>query len=206
MEIKLNNTFYAGNQMWSSNKAIHDYGCGVVAAFDSFNYLYNKKAGSNIYSDLSSKTYIKTVESFAKKYFSYSFGINGLALASGMNKIFRNYELPYSAKWVSSKDKLFERIKGMLSNDIPVIFSIGPNFPLFWKKHELIFYQKNDNDNLVPIERVTDHYATIIAIDDNWLTVSSWGLEYLIRISEYKYYVENYSNYLFSNVILITLV
>lgn len=205
MKLKLNNYIYSGNQMWSSNKTIHDYGCGIVAAFDSFCYLYKKDTGCDFYNHSAPKLYCEKIEKITKKYFPlvYPFGINGLSLASGINKLFHDHGLNYTAQWVSSEKKLFERINCMLSNDIPVILSIGPNFPKIWGKHGIVFYQKNSMNNLIPVETVLDHYVIVSAIDDEWMAIRSWGLEYYIRISEYKYYVEKYSNYVFSNIVLI---
>ena len=38
---------------------------------------------------------------------------------------------------------------------------------------------------------------------DEWVKIASWGRSYYIRIDEYDDYVNRYSNFLFSNLVLI---
>ena len=209
MEVKLKRPYaqvltplgysVGGSQMWSDKRIIYDYGCGAVAAFDAFRYL------SRDIRQWSKQSYTDHLVLLSKQYFPVLryFGVNGLTLASGLNRLFNDNAIPYHAKWSSDGEHLLDNIALMLSDDIPAIISIGPNFPILWKKNGVIFYKKNSQGKLYKAATVYDHYVTVIEMDNEWLTVSSWGEEFLIRISEYKHYIEKYSNYLFSNTVLI---
>ncbi len=113
MCAELQKPYFGGSQMWSSNSAIHDYGCGAVAGYDLFRYLSGSMELIDKNNYLSRMDYSVRLESFSKLYFPVlgKLGINGISLASGLNKVFRKYDLPYRAKWAVSRDKLFARIK-----------------------------------------------------------------------------------------------
>lgn len=193
-----------GSQMWSDHKIIRRCGCGPIAAYDLLLYLERKHGISNSIPG-SRQEYCRELEKLQRKYFPlfYPTGINGLLLVAGINRLFRVRRLPYHAVWAVSGKKLFERAAEMLQQDIPVILAVGPNFPLVWKRKGLNFYQKRYDGRFFRTTSVKSHYVTILEITDDWMKISSWGRSYYMRISEFKDYVNCYSNYIVSNIVFI---
>ena len=190
--------------MWFQEKGINRCGCGVIAAYDFLLYVTQK----NELQDpvfLSRDMYIAELRSIQKKYFPllYPFGLTGVQLAIGMNRLFRDRALPYRAVWSVSERKLLFLMHEMLLNDIPVILAIGPNFPFFWEKHKLSLYSKDSNGSYRKASDVKAHYITVVGIDDIWMKISSWGKEFYIRIDEYQRYIKNHSSFITSNLLLI---
>ena len=172
--------------MWSDHKVVRRCGCGPVAAYDLLLYL-EKKHGKDFSFPLTRQEYIRGLEKLQRRYFPllYPRGINGLLLTFGLNRMFLERRLPYVAVWAASGRKLFARMADMLRHDIPVVLSVGPNFPLVWQKNRLVFYRLASDGRFLPAADV------------------SWGRSYYIRIDEYEDYVNRYSNFLFSNLVLI---
>ena len=194
-----------GSQMWLENKVIRKCGCGAVAAFDLFRYLTEIPGGRSALSEMGKDEYCRQLARIQHRYFPliYPSGINGLMLVAGINRIFRENGLPFHAKWAASKDKLFDRVEHMISEDIPVILAVGPNFPLFWQKHGVNLYRRERNGAIRSVSKIRGHYVTVLAINDEWMKISSWGQIYEINMKEYMDYVKKHSNHLFSNIVLI---
>ena len=53
------------------------------------------------------------------------------------------------------------------------------------------------------VSKIRGHYVTVLAINDEWMKISSWGQIYEINLKEYMDYVKKHSNHLFSNIVLI---
>lgn len=193
-----------GSQMWSDHKVVRRCGCGPVAAYDLLLYL-EKKHGKDFSFPLTRQEYIRGLEKLQRRYFPllYPRGINGLLLTFGLNRMFLERRLPYVAVWAASGRKLFARMADMLRQDIPVVLSVGPNFPLVWQKNRLVFYRLASDGRFLPAADVTGHYVTALEMTDEWVKIASWGRSYYIRIDEYEDYVNRYSNFLFSNLVLI---
>lgn len=191
--------------MWSENKIIRKCGCGPIAAFDLFCYLESEVYHSTIPSFITRDDYLLQMEDVQKRYFPllYPSGINGFLLVLGLNRMFHDHRLPFRAKWAASGKRLLYNIQQMLSADIPVILSIGPNFPFFWQKHGVAFYRAGHIEAQQNASKIRGHYVTVLSISDEWLTISSWGKKYEISLLEYNEYVRKHSNYLFSNIVLI---
>ena len=66
----------------------------------------------------------------------------GWVLVVGLNAYLAKYHTGLTASWGFGRKKLWNRMSAMLSHDIPVILSIGPNLPFFRKKEKLNLYQK----------------------------------------------------------------
>ena len=113
---------YGGSQMWSSKETMRICGCGAVAAFDACLYLSGRQK-----EHMTDEEYLRELEAVSRRYFPLikPFGINGLLLAVGMNRLLRKNKLPYRAFWAVSGRKFWSRIEELLSQDIPVIFSIA---------------------------------------------------------------------------------
>ena len=191
---------YGGSQMWSDNQTVKVCGCGPVAVLDTLLYLTNRQDRT-----MSLAEYNRTLEEMSKRYFPLvkPFGINGLMLAAGMNRLLRRYHLPYRAFWAVSGRKFWSRVEELLRQDLPVIFSVGPNFPAVWQKHRLTFYRKTADGVYVPSSSAKSHYITATGIDPEWLRISSWGTEYYINRKEYDDYIRKHSTSIVSNILML---
>ena len=191
--------------MWLENKVIRKCGCGAVAAYDLFRYLNDIPGSRSAHAEMSKDEYCIQLARIQHRYFPliYPSGINGLMLVAGINRLFRENGLPFHAKWAASKDKLFDRIEHMLSEDFPVILAVGPNFPFFWQKHGVNLYRRDRYGVIRSVSKIRGHYVTVLAMDDEWMKISSWGQIYEINLKEYMDYVKKHSNHLFSNIVLI---
>lgn len=89
----------------------------------------------------------------------------------------------------------------MLSKNLPVIMSVGPNFPCVWRNHKLPFYIRKNDGTYVQDCQVNGHYVTVTEMDETWLCISSWGKKYYINRQEYMEYVRRYSGFLVSNIV-----
>lgn len=202
---------YGGSQSFSSSTVIKGCGCGIVAACELFVYLHRFARGCScdMFSQfpaeeaLSLEAYDSLLNKF-RLYFPLipRFGINGLMLTLGINAFFTKYSYPYKASWCLSASKLWSRVEYMLERDIPVIIGVGPNLPLFWKKHKTGLYSKI-SDSYRKTNSVNAHFMIATAIDDEWLTVSSWGRKYHIRRCEFEDYSTNHSSSAVCNIVYI---
>lgn len=191
---------YGGSQMWSEDPTIRICGCGPVAALDTVLYL----SGQNEH-PISFDDYNRELSRLCRRYFPLirPFGINGLFLAAGMNRLLRAYGLPYRSFWAVSGVRLWDRMEELLRQDIPVIFSVGPNFPALWEKHRLPFYAKTPDGRYSPTSSARSHYICATAMDEDWLRISSWGHCYYIRRGEFDDYVRRHSTSLVSNILML---
>jgi hypothetical protein len=191
---------YGGSQMWNENKNIRVCGCGAVAALDTVLYLSGRKN-----EPMSPEEYNRELALLCRKYFPLlpPFGINGLSLALGMNLLLRKEGLPYRAFWAVSGSKFWDRIEELLQQDIPAIFSIGPNFPAVWGKQRLTFYVKSPDGRYTPASSARAHYVCATGLDKEWLHISSWGRAYFIRRAEFDEYVKKHSLALVSNILML---
>ena len=192
---------YGGNQMWAENENIRQCGCGPVAALDLLHYL----SPDDSRSPLPLYAYNAELQMICRRYLPLipRSGINGLMLAVGVNRLFHHRGLPYYAVWACSGGRLWERVREMLEQDIPVILAVGPNFPLVWQKNRLRFYIKTADGAFCPASAAKSHYVTVTGMDDDWLRIASWGREYYISKREYEAYIRRHSSYLFSNILYI---
>ena len=191
---------YGGSQMWSANETVRICGCGPVAALDTILYLTGRQD-----EPMTVEEYNRELEALSRRFFPLvkPFGINGLFLAAGMNRLLRSYHLPYRAFWAISGHKFWPRVEQLLRQDLPVIFSVGPNFPAVWKKHRLTFYRKTAEGSYMPSSSAQSHYITATGIDEEWLRISSWGTEYYINRREYDDYIRKYSTSIVSNILML---
>ena len=191
---------YGGSQMWSPNKTIRVCGCGPVAVLDTVLYLSGRQSGG-----MSMEDYNRELAALCRSYFPLirPVGINGVLLALGMNRLLRKYKLPYRAVWAVSAGKFWPRLESLLSQDIPVIFSVGPNFPALWKKHRLSLYRRRPDGSYFAASSAVAHYITATGFDGTWLRVSSWGGEYYINRAEYDEYIRRHSASLVSNMLML---
>ena len=137
---------YGGGQQFFDNRMIKICGCGIIAAADTLLYLQRWHGTDPIplldaclrEAPLPFPAYHELIQQMHRKYFPLIpyLGLNGLMLAAGMQRFFRQNRLPFSCRWCVSHKELWGRIETMLSADLPVIMSVGPNFPFFWEKEK----------------------------------------------------------------------
>ena len=197
---------YGGDQLRAQGANLQRCGCGVVAVEDLLLYLRRyHRPGAPAQDDtpLPCSVYNEALRELNHRHLPLipRFGVNGLVLVAGLNRILRREGLPYRARWMLSGDKLWARIEDMLRRDLPVILSIGPNFPALWQKNRLRFFSRLPSGELRPSAAAKAHYVTATGMDKDWLCISSWGNRYYIRREEYRQYVRRHSSYLFSNIV-----
>lgn len=204
---------YGGSQLLSDSAVIKKCGCGVVAAADLFIYAHRFRVGCHcdMFEGLGRvlgvplKEYNNVLHALSRRYFPLTppFGINGLGLVCGMNLYFKTHSWSLRAQWGVRYCELWQSIESMLDDDIPVIIAVGPNMPRFWQDNRLGLYTRLPDGNYKSIGAVKAHYMTVTAIDDDYLTVSSWGRRYYISRCEYDAYTRAYSNGLLCNIVYI---
>ena len=189
---------FGGNQRRAQRKITRSCGCGVIACTDLALYLNNHPM------PIDAKEYNTLAESMRRKYLPLMprLGTSGWMLALGMNLYFKRNGLKMRASWGVRKSRLRRCVAEMLSRELPVVLSIGQNFPLVWRKTRLNLYKSTDK-GLVAVSSVKAHFVTVTGMDDEWFRVSSWGQEYFIRCSEYTDYVDKHSSWLISNILYI---
>ena len=204
---------FGGNQMSSASRNMREVGCGVIAALDLLLYLCRFHPGCRCGffaaaaedGCIDEQEYDDLAQKLSRSFFPVipKLGINGIMLAGGLNRFFRRFALPFRAAWGIGKGSLFKEIEDMLERDIPVILSIGPNFPLFWKKHEVNFYSVRPDGSPFCACSIRAHYVTVTGIDETYLYISSWGRSYRIDRSEYMDYIRRRSGSIVSNIVKI---
>ena len=207
--IKDGKSYFGGNQLLFENATMRGYGCGVIAAADLLYYLALKNpdyatpyTGIPQSNQLSFEKYERMCFRLRDSFMPIipRFGKTGPALAAGLNAYFSRYNIPLKARWCVSHEKLFERIEEMLSNDLPVIFSVGANFPLFWGKKKVNLYTLGQNGNKVISAGTRSHFMTVTGLDDEFFQLSSWGIKYYINRKEYLAYVKVHGSSITSNI------
>lgn len=202
---------YGGSQRLSHSSTLKGAGCGLVAACDLLRYLHDYHPGCSceLFYELEKGTavdvrnYNRLLDNI-RCYFPIipKLGINGVMLCLGINAFFLRYKYPYFAVWGINLKNLWSRIEEMLSKDIPVIIGVGPNFPLIWQKHKTNLYADRAGE-IKKVSAVKAHFMTVTAIDEKWLTLSSWGRKYYISRDEYKDYILRHSGSFASNIVYI---
>ena len=192
-------TSYGGNQMRSDKPAIRKCGCGPVAALDTLWYLKHRGQEETV----SLAEYNMMLSNVCRQYFPLvpPFGINGIAFTVGMNRLLHAHALPFQASWMLSGVRLWERTAEMLGRDLPVILSVGPNFPAFWQNNRLPFYIESQDGTYRRAAATKGHFVTVTGIDTEWVRISSWGRKYYINRVEYEHYTRKNSLYVFSNLL-----
>lgn len=215
---------YGGDQNWfraKGKKKLADYGCGMVSVSDVILHMvkHRKFTVREKYKQLhkvrqqviiNKEDYLNYLESMSRKFFpvfAWAKGTWGPALAVGFNIFAMLNRISYRAKWGVPRARMKASIEEMVGNDIPVMFSVGANFPLLWKKDGVMLYVHGRNGEFHKHGSTGRHYMTITGYfeDDSgqWLKVSSWGREFYIQWNEYEEFVKKKSCMVFSNILYI---
>lgn len=201
-----------GNQRLFENPTMRGYGCGVIGGADLLYYLaltrpdwatpYTGRPRSN---EIEFEHYERLCSRLRRDFMPIipRFGKTGADLAAGLNLYFSRYGIPCRARWCIGHEKLFERIEEMLRADIPVIFSVGANFPNFFGKHRVKLYTRASDGSLRPTASTRAHFMTVTGLDEDFFRVSSWGTEYYISRSEYLGYTKKYGSSITSNIMYV---
>jgi hypothetical protein len=199
------NCSYGGNQGWfgDEDKHLRPMGCGLISCADILLY----KSGRR---ELGKQEYMDYVRSLNKGPLTVRkhLGVNGLSLAKGIRRKFREMGVAAKVSWCFSKSKILPRITAMLEADTPVTISVGPH--LGKTRLGVNFYVRDSKGSFVlPDWRsglVRDHYVTVTGMvrqdEDLWLEISSWGEKYYISWQEYMNYLSLWKTF-FSNIMLI---
>lgn len=182
-----------GSQNWFPDENFRNCGCGVIACADVLLYLTGR-------AELSQEAYLAYVNAL-RRYFPLipGRGIDGLRLALGLNLCFRKNAVPVRARWCVSGARFFDRLETMLADDLPAVIAIGPNFPRIWGRETLPLYRKTEEGYVSP-ESTKAHFLTVLAMDDNWMEVSSWGRRLYLERRAYAGYMRRQGS-LFTNLL-----
>ena len=201
---------FGGNQKHCDLEILQKAGCGVIGATDLMLYLgkYHPRYSSLEFSWKKDVLKLEEYHKFTKKLWNkYLFvipghGMSGFVLALGMNIYFLTHKIPLFAQWGVRPRKLQQRIDQMLEAELPVILSVGPNLPFFWRKKKLNLYTKENGKCRIANE-TRSHYMTVVERKGRWLRVSSWGKEYYVDGKEYLQFMSKYSNCIMNNILYI---
>lgn len=173
--------------------------CGVISSADTLLYLYGDRENARY----TVAEYLQFADRLRRAYLPVLpfFGMNGLTLCIGLNRYLRKYHPGERVRWGVFPGRFWLRVEGMLERDIPVIMSIGPHFPRFWKKAALCLYRRQPDGSFAAVSRACAHYVTVTGMDAQWLRISSWGKEYYINREEYIRYIRENSSFLVSNIV-----
>ena len=203
---------YGGTQNLLPRKNIRDSGCGLISSANLLAYLTR-------FHDLRDGLFDRIIRLDPIPLTEFNracmrlcrgflrplphVGMTGTGVALGLNREFRRRGIPYRASWCFRAGPMWKRMESMLCRDLPVILAIGPNLPRFWRKKKLVLYRRRTDGSMRPAARTKAHFVTVTAMDEDWMTVSSWGHEFYISRSEYEHYVRHYSSPWFSNILLL---
>ena len=153
---------YGGSQRWSDSPVLRGYGCGVIAALDLLLYLARQREVGSAQSTLAGgpvpwTLYDRWARQLSRRYMP-------VVPPVGTNG------------WAIA-----------LGRDVPVILSIGRNFPRVWRNVETAFYTPG-RESGPPACSTNAHFVTVTAMDEDYLTVSSWGHPYRLSREEFDAY------------------
>lgn len=243
--IKDSEISYGGSQMWFANDnklskdyVICNYGCGTIAAADLFLYLAlqdealrSPETGIAIQNNnlIQYENYISYVRSINDNYINTHriIAVLGPKLAIAISEYAKTNNFDYQASWKHKLNyyDMYQMMEEMLSEDIPVILSIGPNTPKIWGKEGISFYDKIENPKVDGIDNSTDnvkpysyksvsqginsHYVMVTALIKDDITntimlrISSWGTQYYINYEEYRNYIETTGDTITSSIVYV---
>lgn len=203
---------FGGDQRESSDSVMRRCGCGVVAVTDLLLYLHRWHDDCflpplrSVPADrpLKQEQYDRLLGRMRLKYIPlvHPFGTNGFALATGLNRFFKRYGVPYRARWGVPSALFWETMEQMLREEIPVILSVGMNFPKIWEKEKLNFYRVCSERPTVS-NRVRAHFVVVTGLDKEWMQISTWGQLRYIRRTEYDNFRRYHSGTLLSNLLYV---
>lgn len=201
--------WYGGNQLWlpalnksSVDTRIHNHGCATIALADLILYLAIESPqmetqltniALNKYGDINYDDYVTYLHQIDNQYIRTKNTIprTGKKLAIALNHYFKSYRLKFSASWKKglSYYDMYEAIVEMITSNIPVILSIGPNTPNKKGKFGISFYHKVNIPDPIPSsdERSNGVEKKIAGITIHPNIVRSKNKGPVKKVSLYKY-------------------
>ena len=189
---------FGGNQNWFSKEPwnnISGQGCGMIAAMDFSLYVTGARF-------IELPEYQKLSEGFIKRnpfvnFSMHEFSKAGFSLGVLPRQICRyiNHSCPgIKASWdgVHGHKDMLEKMKAMISEDIPVIWAI------YRFNRRLPLYDWDSRNNAYTIIGTTNsHYVNAISVIENpelpvhkiMIEISSWGRQFFIDYDEYLEFV-----------------
>ena len=198
---------YGGNQRWLDQNYMKRSACGVIACTDLLLYLHRYRPGCRMElfredpgeGPVPEELYKYWVRQVQKRYLPVipNVGTIGVEVAVALNRCFKTNGVSLHARWGVGKERLWSSIAAMLENDIPVILTVGANFPVPLKLHKLSFYREGQT---APACSTSAHFVTVTGMDGERLRISSWGREYYIDRQEFWDYARRYSTFALSSI------
>ena len=194
-------SYYGGAQAWLPTKNSRRGGCGPIALT---NMLLSMEAADGRRSfELSRKEFLEAEQKMAGQIWIVPrFGVNGLALARRFNIYCRSHGLPFKARWGTRPSRIEPEITRMLEENVPVLLGIGPTFPLYFSKTKLTFYRKT-GETYTPAVTTKAHFVTVTELAPGWMTISSWGRQYYIKLEEFYHFMCRKSIPLITNILIV---
>lgn len=211
---------YGGDQNWFQDGILKGYGCGLVAIGDIILYMAkgHKPVIKNVYDKMNSKVLLEKEEylGFLRRLSRGLFlvppkGMIGPAIALGFNIYAICHKSSARAFWGCWCKDIHTEITRMIKENIPVLFSVGANFPFIWKKEGVHLYRKvmvNGKEVMSGCGTVFRHFMVITGLVENdeygeMIKLSSWGKEYYLSWEEFENYLKKKSNKFFTNILSI---
>lgn len=172
-----------GSQNWFPEEGFRRCGCGVIACADVLLYLTGRE-------ELTREEYFAHVAAL-RKYFPLipRRGIDGVRLAMGFNLCAKRLGVDVRAGW--SVSGFWRRLEAQLQNDLPAVISVGPSLPNLRGGAGLALYRKTA-EGCEEAARTKAHFLTVIALDDEWMEVSSWGRRLYLERRAYGDYMRRH--------------
>ncbi len=199
-----------GNQRMLKSKTLQQCGCGVIAALDLVRYLhlYDSCCRTSFFAGIEDTTSLPLpVYDLCALRMMRNFvpvqqptGTASFLLAAGLNRYFKEYGLALQASWGVPKERLWVEIEEMLQKNLPVILSLGKQFPKVWRKEGVRMYRYQAGQMKKSVQ-AHGHYVTVVAMSERWMKVLSWGQVYYISRDEFLRYRDRESLNLLCNIV-----
>ncbi|SHI77878.1 hypothetical protein [Pseudobutyrivibrio xylanivorans] len=185
---------------------ISKYGCGIVAAINS--YLYIAQVNQ-----ISKDDFMTLVQDYLDMYptskilLNLGVGVLPWQMSSYIQRKCKSVNINVKASWRGREgvSSLYNKMKAALLEDMPVIWA----FYNLKSSHRIQFYKYIDGkfkdtyfdeqDKEHKYDDVNSHYVTVTGIIERenngylerWVEISSWGSKYYVNYDEYENFVRN---------------
>ena len=185
------------NQAWFSDSHwcnVSGQGCGIIAALDLCHYVLGQRLVPKAEYEKEIKEFVKAIP-LARLYMHEFFGkiavgLTPIQICRFLNRRLKGkYKVSYNGR--NGHNNMLEKMEAMLSNDIPVIWSLYR-----MGKRLTLYTYKSVTREYVPSASTNSHYVNAISIirqDSDMhkvmIKISSWGKIFFIDYDEYLEYV-----------------
>lgn len=186
--------YYGGAQRWFKKKYVRSSGCGVIAVANLLLYLQGKR-------EITVQDYMKFADDLKKRMpIIPGFGMNALMLSICLNRCLRKSGIKKKSIPKLTPIRFFGKIEKMLAEGTPVILALGRDFPLIWRRSKVDLWADRDGAKK-HVKDVSAHFVTVTGIDEDWLTISSWGQKLYISRKELSEFAWKKSTWILTNII-----